>query len=121
MVEDGLTAYDAIYDFVRTVPQGTVVTYGQVADCARGMSFTARQVGTAMRYAPSDVPWHRVVGAGGHLAIGRLSTEAKLRQQRLLVEEGIRFHDRDCDRVDLPRSQWHAPNPAAESGDMLAE
>ena len=36
---------EAVYAFVRTVPRGKVVTYGQVADMVEGVSLTARQVG----------------------------------------------------------------------------
>ena len=120
-MDDALEVYAAIYDFVRTVPPGRVVTYGQVADCVQGISFTARQVGTAMRYAPPDVPWQRVVGAGGRLPIAKLSPEAKLKQHRLLVMEGVSFHERDGDRVDMARSLWHTPDPGVLLDDLSAE
>jgi methylated-DNA-protein-cysteine methyltransferase-like protein len=114
--DDLLAIYEPVYAFVRTVPPGKVVTYGQVADCIDGVSLTARQVGTAMRHVPPDVPWQRVVGAGGRLPIAKLSPEAKLRQHRLLEEEGVRFSERDPDRIDMARSQW---NVSAQDGAEL--
>ena len=104
--------YAPVYEVVRAIPPGRVMTYGQVADAVTGISVTARQVGTAMRFVPEDVPWQRVVGAGGHLPIAKRSPEAKMRQRHLLTEEGAIFLDRDPDRVDMARSQW-LPNITA--------
>ncbi len=106
MEEENLDIYLPAYDFVRTVPRGKVVTYGQVADNAQGVSLTARQAGTAMRYAPADVPWQRVVGAGGYLPIARRGPEMERRQRRLLEQEGVTFLPGDRDRVDMTRHQW---------------
>src|SRR5690348_10404477 len=83
--------HDLVYAAVREIPAGRVATYGQIADIVRGVSLTARQVGTAMRFAPGDVPWQRVVGAGGRLPIARRSPELKLLQLRLLTLEGVEF------------------------------
>lgn len=93
--------FDAVYQFVRSIPPGKVVTYGQAADLISEIALTARQVGSAMRWAPSDVPWHRVVGAGGHLPVGKRDPEMKLLQIRLLKQEGVRFIGSSLDRVDM--------------------
>src|SRR5689334_23311882 len=95
--------YEPVYAYVRTVPFGNVVTYGQVADA---VGLTARQVGAAMREAPEDVPRQRVVGAGGHLPIGKMGPEPKMRQRHLLETEGVRFLTHSPDRVDMAKSQW---------------
>ena len=95
---------DAVYNFVRTVPRGKVVTYGQVADMVEGVSLTARQVGQIMNSAPDGVPWQRVVGAGGHLPIGKRSPLLKSEQQRLLEGEGVTFRKDYC--VDMGSAQW---------------
>jgi methylated-DNA-protein-cysteine methyltransferase-like protein len=120
---DLLALYAPVYDVVRAIPPGKVMTYGQVADAVTSISVTARQVGTALRYIPDDVPWQRVVGAGGHLPIAKRSPEAKLLQRRLLTQEGATFLERDPDRVDMPRSQWlpdagHA-NSVEEQGSLF--
>jgi methylated-DNA-protein-cysteine methyltransferase-like protein len=97
--------YEAVYKAVRAIPCGKVATYGQIADSVTGVSITARQVGTAMRFAPKDVPWQRVVGAGGRLPIARRSPELKLLQARLLEQEGVIFLPPDSDRIDMACSQ----------------
>src|SRR5689334_5007498 len=98
--------YAPVYDFVRTIPAGKVVTYGQVADCITEVSLTARQVGAAMQEVPKDVPWQRVVGAGGHLPIYKRSPELAQRQRNLLEAEGVVFLPNAEYRIDMSRSQW---------------
>jgi alkylated DNA nucleotide flippase Atl1 len=48
---DRETFYDRVYEFVRCVPRGTVVTYGQVA-LELGAPSAARAVGYALHYLP---------------------------------------------------------------------
>ncbi len=106
MPPDDGDVMDAVFDVVRAVPEGRVVTYAQVADAVGGVSLTARQVGGVMRYAPTDVPWHRVVGAGGRLPIGKRSAELRMLQRSLLARDGVAFLASDPNRVDMRRSQW---------------
>jgi hypothetical protein len=53
--------FDVIFDVVRSIPEGTVASYGQIAAVVGRCS--PLMVGFAMAAAPfdSDVPWHRVV------------------------------------------------------------
>ncbi len=104
--EERESLYAPVYATVRSIPIGKVMTYGQVADATVGISVTARQVGSAMRYVPAGVPWQRVVGAGGYLPIIKLSPELFQRQIALLQQEGVCFLERDPGRVDMRRSQW---------------
>jgi methylated-DNA-protein-cysteine methyltransferase-like protein len=97
--------HEAVYTVVRAVPKGSVVTYGQVAELVDGVSVTARQVGTAMRFAPEGVPWHRVVGAGGRLPIAKRGPELPLLQRRLLEREGVRFLGEGAARIDMAGAQ----------------
>lgn len=117
--EESLEVYAPVYAFVRTVPRGRVVTYGQVAGMIQEVSLTARQVGTAMRYAPKDVPWQRVVGAGGHLPIGKLSAEKSAEQRRLLTEEGVTFLPHAPERIDMAQHQWLLQS--SEQGSLFEE
>lgn len=95
-----------VYDFVRSVPVGKVVTYGQAAEEIEAVRLTARDVGAAMRFAPRDVPWQRVVGAKGFLPIAKRSPDLYLEQRRLLEREGVVFISGDAPRVDMSVSQW---------------
>jgi len=55
-------------DIVAAIPAGRAMTYGEVA-AALG-SRGARAVGLIMSRYGTDLPWWRVVRAGGHLPLG---------------------------------------------------
>jgi methylated-DNA-protein-cysteine methyltransferase-like protein len=97
--------WDLVYERVREVPAGRVVTYGQVA-AAVGSPRAARQVGFALaglrvRPEDADVPWHRVINREGRIS-GR-GEVARAEQQRALLEaEGVLFDGTDkCDLRQL--------------------
>ena len=56
-----------VLEVVSSIPEGRVMTYGDVA-AALG-SRAARAVGTVMAHYGSEVAWWRVVRASGHPAI----------------------------------------------------
>jgi methylated-DNA-protein-cysteine methyltransferase-like protein len=91
---------------VRRVPRGRVVTYGQIA-LLLGRPRAARAVGTALGALPDtlvdDVPWQRVVSAGGRCS-HRDGFWASV-QRDLLEREGVRFDGRG--RLDLGRVRWN--------------
>ena len=82
-------ALEAIWSVIIAIPPGRVSTYGAVAEAA-GLPGRARQTGFALRNAPAelDLPWHRVLGAGGRIAFPPGSRQARL-QRRLLEAEGV--------------------------------
>src|SRR5277367_2484472 len=84
-----LSAWAPIYRFVKQVPRGCVITYGEVARRIR-LRGGARVVGYAMAATPRGlgVPWHRVLGAGGKI---RISEPTASLQRRLLETEGVQF------------------------------
>lgn len=81
--------FDRVYAYVKTVPRGKVVTYGQVA-AAIGAPRCARQVGWALHVnpAPGVIPCHRVVNREGRLAPAFAFGGEEV-QARLLEEEGV--------------------------------
>jgi len=85
------TFYDRVYAFVRTVPAGGVVTYGQVA-LELGAPAAARAVGYALHnlHGTSDVPWWRVVNASGGISLGSRGPAADWQREQLEAE-GVRF------------------------------
>jgi methylated-DNA-protein-cysteine methyltransferase-like protein len=102
MRKKGTSGWQHIYNAVKRIPRGHVVTYGQLARLLR-VRGGARTVGYAMAGCPSGqgIPWHRVVGAGGKL----LPREPYASKQRMLLEtEGTQFIGM---KVDLPAHQWN--------------
>ncbi|HEX4602292.1 MAG TPA: MGMT family protein [Gemmatimonadales bacterium] len=86
-------ALEAIRHAVCTIPRGRVSTYGGVARAA-GLPGRARQAGFALRTADEglNLPWHRVVGAGGRIVFPR-SSRAHREQARRLRAEGVSVVD----------------------------
>ena len=82
-------ALQGIWHVVCAIPRGRVSTYGAVARAA-GLPGRARQAGFALRVAPAalNLPWHRVVGAGGRIVFPKSSREHK-EQARRLHAEGV--------------------------------
>ena len=80
-------ALQAIWHVVCAIPRGQVATYGAVARAA-GLPGRARQAGFALKVAPEElnVPWHRVVGAGGRIVFPKFSLEHKEQARRLRAE-----------------------------------
>lgn len=107
------SAWQRIYDAVKRIPRGHVVTYGQLAKILR-VPGGARTVGFAMAGTPSGlgIPWHRVVGAGGRL----LPREPYASKQRMLLEtEGTQFAGM---KVDMRAHQW-TPGKTNRAGKAL--
>ena len=95
---------ERVWAFVRSVPPGKVVTYGQVA-AMLGYPFAARAVGTVLYNTPAHahVPCQRVVNRWGRLA--PTYGEGGAEQHRLeLLADGVEV--RDDYTVDLSIYQW---------------
>jgi methylated-DNA-protein-cysteine methyltransferase-like protein len=91
--------FTAVFNVVRQIPKGSVMTYGEVGSEA---GVTARVVGWAMANVDSDdIPWHRVVGKDGYLRIGRRSPELMALQRKLLESENVVFLENGT--VDMDR------------------
>jgi len=97
--------FQSIHKLVAKIPPGRVPTYGQIA-AMLGVPGGARTVGWAMHGLPegSEVPWHRVVGAGGLVRLPEF--EGKAVQVMLLRQEDVEVDGRG--RIDLERFQWTA-------------
>lgn len=90
-----------VYAVVRTVPAGSVTTYGDVASVL-GSPRVARHVGWALAALPSDtdVPWHRVVNARGAVPSRGEVGRAEVQRRRLAAESVL---EEAADRIDLAR------------------
>lgn len=94
---------ERVYEVVRGIPAGRVMTYGQIAEIL-GEGYTPRTVGFVMHSADeATTPWHRVINAQGACSTGRVILPPD-KQQRMLEAEGIEFDTRG--RCDLGRYRW---------------
>lgn len=91
-----------IWAAVAAIPKGQVATYGGIAVRA-GLPGRARLVARALREAPRALalPWHRVVAAGGRIALPA-GSDAHATQVRRLQREGVAFVR---GKVDLRRHE----------------
>ncbi len=80
-------AFQEIWAVVDAIPRGSVSTYGAVARAA-GLPGRARLAGRALRESPKElnIPWHRVVGAGGRIVFPRTSRHHREQARRLRAE-----------------------------------
>ena len=94
---------EKIWTYLRAIPRGRVVTYGQIA-AHLGNPHLARAVGNILHRNPDGEknPCYKVVSAGGklaqHYAFGGVDA-----QKRHLEQEGIPVIR---DRVDLTLYRW---------------
>lgn len=103
---------DRVWAFVRSVPEGRVVTYGQIA-ALLGFPFAARAVGSVLHHTPAsaNVPCQRVVNRWGRLA--PVYGWGGMEQHRSELEaEGVEV--RPDFTVSLEQYQWW-PDPLAHN------
>ncbi len=107
-VNDMSVTAEKIYEFLRRIPYGKVVTYGQIA-AYLGNRHMARAVGNILHQNPDGKlnPCYKVVNARGELsenyAFGGLEE-----QKKRLIEDGIEVKGM---RVDLLKYKWEITNP----------
>jgi methylated-DNA-protein-cysteine methyltransferase-like protein len=116
-IVDEKTYREPVYDLVRKIPVGKVMTYGQIA-IILGEGYTARTVGYVMHGADSEnVPWQRVINSQGKCSTGRLTIPVNL-QQELLEAEGVVFSDKG--KCDLREHQWFPEGFGNEEEDQIS-
>lgn len=93
----------AIYDFLTTIPDGKVVTYGQIGEHF-GNRHYARAIGNILHENPNGTkyPCYKVVNSKGklaeHYAFGGLEA-----QRQKLLADGIEVKN---NRVDLEKYRY---------------
>ena len=99
------TMHTRIVTAIREIPRGKVSTYGAVARAA-GYPGAARQVVVAL-HRSFDLPWHRVLGAGGEI---KLRGDSAVEQRLRLESEGVKFRGK---RVDMKNHEFKFARPKA--------
>ena len=95
--------FEKVYEVVRKVPKGKVVSYGDIANYIGG---SARMVGWAMNAAYQQhppIPAHRVVNRNG-LLTGKFHFDTPDLMEQLLKNEGIEIKKNQV--VDFKRLRW---------------
>lgn len=96
-----------VHSLVLSIPRGMVMTYGGIARFL-GRPGAARMVVYALRRTPPgvEIPWHRVVGAGGRIPKRSSFEDADehLLQESMLRSEGTPFTAGG--KVDLALCLW---------------
>lgn len=125
-----MSVYFEVYEIVRTIPRGRVLTYGLISHMI-SKRLTAQGVGWALRalrgaeeikkeaktaankaavaagkkskvvYHSGNVPWHRVINASGGISTTRNTEMPPDLQQELLEAEGVEFNHEG--KIDLAR------------------
>ena len=96
-----------VINFIKKVPRGRVVSYGQVA-LACGSPRAARQVGGILRATNStagQIPWWRVLNNKGIISIKGNWTATKELQRELLLAEGIKVSKEFV--LDIKKYRWN--------------
>jgi methylated-DNA-protein-cysteine methyltransferase-like protein len=102
---------DLVYEIVKAIPRGKVMTYGDIAalipppinmDPLAYSRVRARWVGYAMASCGKDVPWQRVINAQGQ--VSNRPGHGPHVQRLYLEEDGVIFDSKD--RVDLKIYRW---------------
>lgn len=86
--------YRNVYEIVKAVPAGKVITYGRIAELL-GNKRMSRQVGWALHVNPSPetIPCYRVVNRFGEVS-SAFAFGGGNRQRMLLEAEGVIFDEK---------------------------
>lgn len=96
---------EQVYQVVRQIPKGKVVTYGEIAT-QLGKPEAARAVGNALHHNPDseNIPCHRVVNQEGRIA-PNFGGGGWREQKKKLKLEGVKFKDER--HIDLKKHKWN--------------
>ena len=85
--------FETVYEIVKQIPRGKVMSYGQIARAA-GFPRKAREVGWALHVNPDPehIPGHRVVNREGRVSPAFVFGGENM-QVALLKSEGVEFDE----------------------------
>ena len=105
-----MSSWDHVYELVKQIPRGRVLSYGALAKILR-LPGGARTAGRAMAATPSGrgIPWHRVLAANGKIVIREPYSSL---QRKLLESEGVAVIE---SRVKMKHFLWTPPRKRART------
>lgn len=102
-----------VHELVVQIPEGRVMTYGDVAACC-GSPQAARLVGQVAHFGSSELPWQRVVNRHGGLA-SAYSFGGLDGQKAALEADGVEINA-EYRVVGFEAKRWH---PGAQQVSLL--
>jgi methylated-DNA-protein-cysteine methyltransferase-like protein len=115
-MEDDVTAgfSDRVEAYVRQIPRGRVMTYGQLAALC-GSPRAARIVGGIAHFGDPDLPWQRVVNKQGGLASGypggREGHKAALEAEGFQISQALTV---DVSQLLWWPAEWRTDEPGLD-------
>lgn len=93
-----------VYDYLRKIPKGKVVTYGQIGEYLGNKKY-ARVIGNILHNNPDPIkyPCYKVVNSKGELAFNFNGEDGINTQKKRLIDDGIKVEGY---KVDLSKYQW---------------
>jgi len=92
---------ERVYALVASIPEGRVMTYGDIAALC-GQPTASRIIGGLAHFGPTDLPWHRVVNRFGGCASGYYG--GKEGHKLVLEQEGFTVVDYRI--TDFAERRW---------------
>jgi methylated-DNA-protein-cysteine methyltransferase-like protein len=105
---------EQVYAMVAQIPEGRIMTYGQLAALA-GAAWAAWEVGQIAHTGPGKLPWQRVVNKQGGLAAGYPGGREGHKKE--LQAEGIEVDD-DY-KVKVSELLWWPPERNPNQSSLL--
>jgi len=102
--DNGPKFAELVQEYVKQIPEGMVMTYGQIAALS-GNAGAARIVGGLAHFGNPEFPWQRVVNKNGGLASGYPG--GRKGHKKALEAEGV-FVSEEY-KVNIKELIWH-PN-----------
>lgn len=95
--------YQRVVKLIKSIPEGKVATYGQIAEYA-GNRRAAREVSYILHSSSEkeSLPWQRVISSKGRISMN--PGRGYELQKQLLQDEGVVFDEED--RVDFDKFLW---------------
>ena len=82
-----------VYEIVKNIPKGKVMTYKQVAEKLNSRAYQA--IGQALKNNPDpkNIPCHRVIKSSGEIGgyFGHVDDDTSKIKEELLIKEGIKI------------------------------
>lgn len=82
-----------VYEIVKSIPKGKVMTYKQVAEKLNSRAYQA--IGQALKNNPDpkNIPCHRVIKSNGEIGgyFGHINDDTSKKKEEFLIKEGVKI------------------------------